>query len=83
MFVNVPARSAIEDARVLGRYWYSKDGGGEEDEGDEAEVEAEVVGVARTCCTFLVPAICVRTEGHLIAAERSRRYRDSQAFLSG
>ena len=29
-------------------------------------------GVARTCCTFLLPARCVRIEGHLMAAERSR-----------
>ena len=29
-------------------------------------------GVARICWTFLDPAKCVRMEGHLMAAERSR-----------
>ena len=29
-------------------------------------------GVARICCIFFEPAKCVRIEGHLIDAERSR-----------
>lgn len=29
-------------------------------------------GVARVCCIFFEPAKCVRMEGHLIDAERSR-----------
>lgn len=37
----------------------------------------EEEGVARICCTFLVPARCVRIEGHLMAAERSRWRRES------
>ena len=36
-------------------------------------------GVARICWTFFEPARCVRMEGHLIAADRSRCRRDDQA----
>ena len=51
---------------------------------DEGEVVGEEDdGVASTCCTFFVPAICVSTVGHLIAADRSRWYRASQADRSG
>ena len=37
-------------------------------------------GVARICCIFFDPARCVRIDGHLIAAERSRWSRASQDF---
>lgn len=36
-------------------------------------------GVASSCWIFLLPARCVRMEGHLIAAERSRWRRADQA----
>lgn len=35
-------------------------------------------GAARACWIFLEPARCVRMEGHLMAAERSRWRRETQ-----
>lgn len=70
MFVNVFSRFVMSEWDVDMNRWRM--------EGSLADL-----GVARTCWTFFAPASWVRTEGHLMAFDRSIWRRESQALESG